>query len=263
MKILCRLLVLALLLAAFKASPQTPKFIHSHNDYNNLTPFYKAFYNGFNCIEADVFCVNGKLLVAHDSTKLSPYRTLKELYLDPIIYALSHDGSRQLCLLIDVKKDHQKVLDVLVQELKPLENHLLSKDHPGRLKILISGERPLPSEYKNYPGYLFFDDNLVNPHTKAEWDWVGMVSLDFSSYSKWNGTGEILKTDREKIKYTIDSVHTNTRKPVRFWGAPDSPASWALQIDLGTDVIGTDLIDQLPAYLAKRSLLKPASVIIN
>ncbi len=90
-----------------------------------------------------------------------------------------------------------------------------------------------------------------------------MVSLDFSTCSKWNGTGEMLKADKENIKHTIDSVHTNIRKPLRFWGAPDSPISWALQIYLGADVIGTDLVDQLPAYLSKRLLLQPASVIIN
>ena len=38
---------------------------HSHNDYKNNIPFLRAYEKGFGSIEADVFAVNGKLMVAH------------------------------------------------------------------------------------------------------------------------------------------------------------------------------------------------------
>ncbi len=54
------------------------------------------------------------------------------------------------------------------------------------LTILISGERPPPSEYKNYPNYISFDNDLCIFHTPAKWERVGLVSLSFQRYSHWN-----------------------------------------------------------------------------
>lgn len=39
---------------------------HSHNDYKNNIPFYRAYEKGFGSIEADVYAANGRLMVAHD-----------------------------------------------------------------------------------------------------------------------------------------------------------------------------------------------------
>ena len=238
------------------------KYTHSHNDYNNNIPFYKAYYNGFNSIEADIFLVKGKVLVSHNSKALRPERSLKELYLDPILYAFRQDTTRRLNLLIDVKDDHKKTLPALIRLLKPLSAYLMTKDHPGRLKVLISGNRPLPAAYKNYPSFLFFDDDLVYPHTQAQWDRVGQVSLNFEKYSKWKGAGDIPDADKQRISHTIDSVHTHTGKLVRFWGAPDSRESWQTQIDFGSDIIGTDRIEQLAAFLSERAISQPATAII-
>jgi len=39
--------------------------IHSHNDYEQEVPFYEAYSQNVNSIEADVFLKNGELLVGH------------------------------------------------------------------------------------------------------------------------------------------------------------------------------------------------------
>jgi len=256
------LLSAALSVAALNVFAQA-KFIHSHNDYANNTPFYRAYTNGFNSIEADIFLVDGKLLVSHSDKYLFAERSLKGMYLDPVLYGLKRDTTRRVNLLIDIKDDYRKTLPALVKELKPLEAYLLSPQNPnGRLKILISGNRPVPTNYKDYPGILWFDDDLVYPHTRTEWDRVGQVSLNFETWSKWKGQGAIPDADRKRLQKTVDSVHTFTGKLVRFWGAPDMPESWDTQIGFGADIIGTDKIEQLAAYLQKRSLRKPVTVAI-
>lgn len=268
MKIKCQFLMLLLFVlpVSFTALAQVPligaKYTHSHNDYNNAVPFYKAFYNGFNSIEADIFRVNNKLLVAHDKKAVQAERSLKELYLDPLIYALQKDTSRRVCLLIDIKEDYKTTLPLLIKELRPFSAYLMTTAHPGRVKILVSGNRPVPQHYKDYPAFLFFDDDLVLPHTRAQWDRVGQVSLNFERYSKWKGVGLLPEADRQRIIHTIDSVHIFTHKPVRFWGAPDSSSSWDTQINFGADIIGTDHIEQLAAYLSKRSLIQPVTAAI-
>lgn len=240
------------------------KYTNSHNDYNNNTPFYRAFYGGFNAIEADIFCANNKLLIAHNQKDTLALRTLKSLYLDPVNYALLKDTTRRVCLLIDLKDDYIKTLSVLVKELEPLKPFLMTPTHPGRLKILISGNRPAPAEFKDYPDFLFFDNDLIAlPTGKAQWDRIGQVSLNFALYSKWKGQGDLPEADKKRITQTIDSVHTNTGKLVRFWGAPDTPKSWDVQIAMGADIIGTDLMDKLTAYLQERKLLKPVTAVIK
>ncbi len=263
MKIRLQLLISAVVLTACSKTSAQTKFTHSHNDYANNTPFYKAFNNGYNSIEADIFLVDGQLLVSHSDKYLFSERTLKGMYLDPILYALRRDTTRRLCLLVDIKADYAKVLPKLEKELKSLAPYLMSRDNPnGRLKILISGNRPQGADFHKYDSIFWFDDDLVYPHEPAQWARIGQVSLNFEKWSKWKGIGTIPEADRKRLQKTVDSVHTNTGKLVRFWGAPDTPEAWETQINFGADIIGTDKIEQLATYLEKKKLRQPVTAAI-
>ncbi|MHB1179712.1 MAG: PI-PLC domain-containing protein [Daejeonella sp.] len=224
---------------------------HSHNDYLNSTPFFRAYNNGFASIEADVFPVNGKLLTAHSKREIKPENTLKALYLDPIAAELPLNLSRRLKLLIDIKENYKESLSLLLKEIQPIQQYLSTPDEIRFLTILITGNRPLPSEYKNYPAYIFFDDDLKLLHNASEWERVGLVSLYFGKFSAWKGEGKPQKKDITKLKHTIDSVH-QTGKTIRFWAAPDNARSWQIQKKLGVDLIGTDHIDELGNFLRPR-----------
>jgi alkaline phosphatase len=140
-------------------------------------------------------------------------------------------------------------LQILLKEIEPLKKYLVtSKDADKPLTILISGERPPPAEYKNYPSCIFFDDDLKLHHTEEEWKRVGQVSLSFERYSAWKGENEIDKKDKKLLQHIVDTVH-HAGKTIRFWAAPDNEASWKLQMKLGVDLIGTDQIDKLAIFL--------------
>src|SRR5262245_8158427 len=57
---------------------------HAHNYYRHSRPLLDALDHGFCSVEADVWLVDGKLLVGHDRRDLKPERTLQALYLDPL-----------------------------------------------------------------------------------------------------------------------------------------------------------------------------------
>ena len=229
---------------------------HAHNDYMHPVPFYTAWNAGFGSIEADVFPVNGVLLVSHSKKALNPKRTLDSLYLNPLLKELQKNPGRKVNLLIDIKENYKPALQILLQELEPLKKYLSSDFNSTKpVTILISGERPPPSEYKNYPRYIFFDDDLRLVHTPAEWKRIGLVSLSFERYSHWNGEGNLPDSDRNVVAHVIDSVH-NAGKKIRFWAAPDNENSWVTQMKLGADVIGTDKIHQLSAFLSRESNFK-------
>ena len=57
---------------------------HAHNDYEHDRPLYDALDHGFTSVEADIHLVDGQLHVAHDSDEITPNRTLRSLYLEPL-----------------------------------------------------------------------------------------------------------------------------------------------------------------------------------
>ena len=58
--------------------------IHSHNDYRQNVPFWKAFGAEVQSIEVDVFYLDEKLMVAHEVSEVKQYKTLERLYLNPL-----------------------------------------------------------------------------------------------------------------------------------------------------------------------------------
>src|SRR5687768_9597728 len=133
---------------------------HAHNDYLHPVPFYTAYNAGFGSIEVDVFPVNGILCVAHSRNEIQPQRTLKNLYLDPLLAKVKTDTNRHIKLLVDIKENYELSLDLLIREIETLKPYLSVQNEVKPIAILISGKRPAPAEYKNYPNYIFFDDDL-------------------------------------------------------------------------------------------------------
>ena len=79
--------------------------IHSHNDYNQKIPFWKAYSCGLNSIEIDVFYKNDSLYVTHSEYEIINNRDIESLYLKPIRKALELEFRNELPLefLIDIK----------------------------------------------------------------------------------------------------------------------------------------------------------------
>jgi alkaline phosphatase len=228
-----------------------PSNAHSHNDYLNQSPLYAAFASSFGSIEADIFPVGEDLLVAHDKKDTVLRRSLRGLYINPLLRAFDSAGGRKLILLIDIKENYSLSLDLLIKELEPLKPFLTTVEKPNQLTIVISGERPPPAEYKNYPGFIFFDDDLKLPHTREEWNRVALVSLPFNKLSEWKGSGALKRKEKKRIEHIIDSVHS-AGKPIRFWAAPDTETSWECQMNLGADLIGTDKVRELADFLGRQ-----------
>ena len=67
-----------------RVSPAYLGRAHAHNDYEHDRPLQDGLDDGFTSVEADVWLVDGELLVAHDLEDVQPGRTLESLYLDPL-----------------------------------------------------------------------------------------------------------------------------------------------------------------------------------
>lgn len=224
---------------------------HSHNDYMQEIPFWQAYYANFGSIEADVYPVKGRLWVAHTEKELSSDRTLENLYLDNISKQIKlnkgniyPDAGKKLQLLIDIKQDYKIALSILVNTLKKYPE---ITGNSG-VKIVITGGRPQPADFKNYPSYLYFDGDLDKNYSTDQLKRIGMFSADLPGLVKWNGKGIPRDEETEKIKQAVEKAHTQ-QKPMRFYGAPDFPNAWVNLMDLGVDYINTDHIPDLKKFM--------------
>ncbi len=224
--------------------------LHSHNDYLRNVPFWEAFGVGCASIEVDLILQNGELMAAHEKESILASRTLRTLYLEPIRQALTLGMIQDFNfhLLVDLKTEAYSTLETLVDQMKPYEDFLYSEQNQKGLKLIISGNRPKPDDYEDYPSWMFFDCQSLDLNKSLPWEKIGMLSLSFSRFSVWNGKGRIVESEQEKLSAFIDLVHS-FNKPVRFWASPDSKSAWKAFHDMGIDYINTDQPYEANNYL--------------
>lgn len=234
---------------------------HSHNDYHQNIPLLQAYYAGMGSVESDVFLKDGELFVAHEASELKAERTLTNLYLSPLASLYKNNGNQafkntnqKLQLVIDIKQDHVNVLNKLIAELKAFGNVFNTSSNPNAIKIVISGDMPVPADFNNWPDYIYFDGRPETKYTAEELKRIAMISQDIKKYSVWNGKGVPSPTDFAKMKKVIDDAH-QAGKPFRFWATADSPNTWIVLSRLGADWINTDHPQQLADFYLHQAKL--------
>lgn len=224
--------------------------IHSHNDYASPLPFYEAYSNEVGVIEADVFLVNNDLFVAHTSNEINPGISLKNTYLNPLSLKMktlggkAYPGNKPLILMIDVKSEAVATLKVIVQQLKTFPKLILNKN----LKVIISGNRPDPSQWNDYPSFIYFDGRINENYSAQQLSRVEMISEDLKNHTVWNGKGVLTQPDSEKIQEIIKKVHDQNKK-IRFWSTQDNVNTWRTLMNLKVDYIATDNTSALTQFI--------------
>ncbi|CAN5655551.1 hypothetical protein BH11BAC5_BH11BAC5_34010 [soil metagenome] len=228
---------------------------HSHNDYNQHSPYFQAYTEGFGSIEADIHLRNGALIVGHDSDKLVLTNTLQALYLDPIKNSIHTNGGfiykdkiSKLQLLIDIKTQPVSTLKALVDLLQKYPTIIKNKT----IKIVITGNRPDASQYKNYPSFLLFDGDANKTYNRQALTKIAMLSEDFAEHTHWNGMGELPDSARKSLTEMISRAHA-AKKPIRFYGCPDFVNAWLTMQQLKVDYLNTDDIEMLGDFLRRHN----------
>lgn len=135
---------------------------HAHNDYEHPRPLLDALDHRFGSVEADVFLVDGHLLVAHDPAGLDPARTLASLYLEPLAARVrAHHGSvyrgqrRPLQLLVDLKTEGSSTYLALDRQLRRHRHLFTTYAHgrvrPGAVTAVVSGDRAAGCPWRRSP----------------------------------------------------------------------------------------------------------------
>jgi hypothetical protein len=247
--------------AAYGAEPTPLIHGHAHNDYMHTRPLFDALDQGFCSVEADIFLVDGKLLVAHTRQATKPERTLQALYLDPLRERIKKNGSRvypngpQFTLLIDLKTDWRTIYPVLRDVLKDYSDIFSSfRDDSKETKAItaiISGSRSLDMFAGDAVRYAAYDGQLSDLDSSAPANLIPWISGEWGATFHWTGQGDLKAEDRQRLKEIVAKAHQKGRQ-VRFWGAPDTAAFWSEMLGSGVDVINTDQLSGLRNFFEQK-----------
>jgi hypothetical protein len=240
--------------------PSTCRQAHAHNDYLHERPLLDALANGFGSVEADIFLVGDELLVAHTKREISPDRTLRGLYLDPLRKRIKqnsgsvHGDGHPFTLLIDIKSIGEPTYRSLHQLLAQYED-IFSSVTDGKVtrravNAVISGNRPVDAVMSDSPRYVGIDGRLSDLSSDKPADLMPLISDHWGRHFKWRGKGEISTADREKLARVLKQAHDRDRR-VRFWATPDNETTWAALYEAGVDLINTDDLSGLSSFLQK------------
>lgn len=231
---------------------------HAHNDYLHERPLLDALDQGFCSVEADIFLVDGKLLVAHTQSELTPARTLESLYLKPLAERVRAGGGRvyrngpQMTLLIDFKNDGAETWALLNEVLARYAEMLTRVEGnevvEGAVTVIVSGDRPFEVIAKTTPRYAGVDGRLSDLDSDAPSHFMPLISDQWSRHFKWKGKGSMPEEERQKLADLVQRVHRSGRR-LRFWATPDVEPMWRTLHEAGVDLINTDDLDGLSRFL--------------
>ena len=232
---------------------------HAHNDYLHERPLWDALDHGFTSVEADIFLVDGKLLVAHEKKTLRPERTLEARYLEPLARRVKENGGRvyrngpRFILLIDFKNEPEGTYAELIKVLSRYREMLSmvedGKVAEGAVTVVLTGGYPksLRSSGSDLVG---IDGVPADAGSELPASQLPMISDKWSNQFSWKGDGEMPVGERAKLRPMVETAHAEGRI-VRFWATREKEAVWRELRDAGVDLINTDELKRLEVFLRK------------
>jgi hypothetical protein len=235
---------------------------HAHNDYEHKRPLLDALEQGFCSVEADVFLVEGELLVAHERKSLRPERTLEKLYLAPLKERIRANRGRVYAdgptfyLLIDVKTEARPTY-ATVDKLLARYGDILSVTRDGKFEsravtVVVSGNRDSETIAGQKVRYAGLDGRPNDLDSDAPAHQMPWISANWGLVFRWRGEGPMPDDQRRRLKEFVGKAHRRGRM-VRFWATPEKPELWQELLAAGVDLINTDKLPELRQYLLEHA----------
>lgn len=252
-----------------EAGPLPLPRAHAHNDYRHERPLMDALAHGFCSVEADIFLIDGQILVGHDRGELRADRTLQALYLDPLRQRVTDNqghvfpGVPRFTLLIDIKSDgvttFRALHDVLTQYRAMLTRFDEGKTHRGAVTVIISGNRAVDEIGSHRVRCAAIDGRLSDLAHDRPVDMMPLISDNWRNHFSWRGIGTFPEEEKVKLRNLVNAAH-DQHKRIRFWATPDNEAAWRVLHEAKVDLINTDDLAGLQRFLARRRPARSPSI---
>ena len=242
---------------------------HAHNDYEHARPLYDALDHGFKSVEADIWLIDGELVVSHDDpqspTTAPPKGTLESLYLNPLQREIRANGGSvyrgdpdYFTLLVDIKSGDVATYKALHEELEDYAG-IFTKFGPrgvrdGAVTAMVSGNRPRAYMEAQNVRFAAYDGRIPddlggsqNPQT-----FVPLVSQNWNNLFTWQGVGPMPEAERQKLHDIVTTAHEGGQR-VRFWETSETSgareAVWRELVAAEVDYVNTDHLAELQSFL--------------
>lgn len=246
-------------LKAFEVEPL--RHAHAHNDYWHKRPLVDALEQGLTSVEADVYLVDGTLLVGHDRKELHADRNLESLYLAPLAERVRRyqgrvmPGCDQFILLIDFKSESQLSCEALSALLERYREMLAVVEHDrvidGPVHVIVTGNRPAVDADKQERTYFGLDGRIGDLDARVSAARMPMISDNWQNHFAWRGDGAMPAAERQKLKGLADKAHAAGRV-LRFWATPEKETVWAELRGAGVDLVGSDDLQRLAKFFREK-----------
>lgn len=233
---------------------------HAHNDYEHARPLEDALSFGFGSVEADVYPVDGELLVAHDRDKVQKERTLEKLYLAPLKKRFDANGGQiikglpTLILLIDIKTDGLLAYQLLEKQLDKYKTMLTEFDgekiRTNAVTVILSGDRPRDFLAKQTKRFAAMDGRIPDLALNPSRAFIPLVSDSWAAHFKWKA-GPVPAEEAARLRDLVKKAHEQGRL-IRFWAVPDNTEGWTVMNEAGVDLINTDRLSDLAEFFKGR-----------
>jgi hypothetical protein len=242
-------------------------------------PLYEAVHYGCISVEADVWKKDDgdDLYVGHSTWSLTRERTLRSLYIDPLLeildrmntntdFAQNQDGqwrgvfdedpTQTFVLLIDIKHSPQEIFDMVMAQLEPLrrKGYLSFVDENGHvvkrpLIIVGTGETPfdkilahehLRDIFFDAPLADFANSNLVTQYNQSN-SYLASTSL---GQLEINFSQPVSQSALQLLKSQISAAQ-EAGLHARYWDVAEWPVgarnlAWTTLVKLGVDFLSVD-----------------------
>ena len=227
----------------------------THNDQLQRRPLLDSLEHGFAAVEADVFLVDGQLLIGHGRKDVVPGRTLSSLYLDPLAELVRERGhlynGHPFLLLVDVKSQagptYAALHDVLTGYSDMLTHYHPDGTRTGPVRVVVSGHTDLAQMEGQLVRYATADVRSTHLE-RAVSPVVSMVSDKWTDCFRWLWLTEHWMRRRllASVAARVERIH-DAGCTARFWGA--LPGSWPVLLAADVDHVLTDDIPGLRRFL--------------
>lgn len=233
---------------------------HAHNDYEHNRPLLDALEQGFTSVEADVYWMHDSLYVNHNRPYYrDPVRTLDKLYLSPLRQRIQQNGGKvypgytqPFYLFVDFKtgaEDTYTALDKLFQRYRDILKVCTRKNcNQAPVQVIVSGNRPIETMSKQSERLAGLDGRPSDLGKGYAHQLMPIISDNYRNHFKWSGQGEMPAEEKTKLLDLVKKVHAEGKK-LRFWASPENEQVWRTLRQAGVDLINTDRLVELRAFL--------------
>lgn len=236
---------------------------HAHNDYEHERPLLDALDQGFTSVEADVHLIDGVLRVVHDPPEdPEAVPTLTEAYLKPLSDRVEVQGGRVYAqfsgpffLMIDIKTEAESTYALIKEALIPFRDMLSVEENgeyrPGVVTVFLSGNRPMKALLADPLKFAFLDGRPADLGKGYPAEIMPVISDHYRRHLSWGGEGPVPEKEKAVLAELAEKVHGESKK-LRLWASPENEAVWGFLLDNGADLINTDQLKGLRAFISSR-----------